>query len=254
VSDAKTADTPENDKHRIVQELKGAGLLWAAGITAGAAVLYGLILATLPAEWSDLGEFGDSFGALTALFNALAFAALVATVVLQSRELRDTRRQLTRQADAAAKQLVQSERLEHLKVRPLIKAEWLPMEGAGFTLQFRMRNVGLGAAIVDRIDLFVDGNLAGSRVNSDDEALEHQWAEVLAQSTIDSLGAVRMFPFRDLNRALAPGEPQAVFGVDFVSQEALARGVRQLNQKLKLVIHFRSIAGERFSTLDQFNF
>lgn len=49
------------------------------------------------AEW---GEFGDAFGVVTSLFTALAFAGLIATVVLQSVELRETRKQLAEQAKA----------------------------------------------------------------------------------------------------------------------------------------------------------
>ena len=77
----------------------------------------------------DGGQFGDAFGALTSLFNGLAFAGLIITVllqredlklqreelILQRRELSDTRevlidqrKQLAAQADAAQKQVFEA--------------------------------------------------------------------------------------------------------------------------------------------------
>lgn len=83
--------TANNDtlkpRQSILQELTAAGLFWIAGIALLLVVAYAF---ALPFLWSasieQRGQWGDSFGALTALLNALAFAAVVATVVLQSRE------------------------------------------------------------------------------------------------------------------------------------------------------------------------
>ncbi len=48
---------------------------------------------------SQLGTIGDAFGALNTLFSGLAFAGIIVSIVLQSRELKDTRRELKEQKD-----------------------------------------------------------------------------------------------------------------------------------------------------------
>jgi hypothetical protein len=48
-------------------------------------------------SWQNRSEIGESFGVLSALFNGLAFAGLIITIFIQSRELRLQRHQLTLQ-------------------------------------------------------------------------------------------------------------------------------------------------------------
>lgn len=45
-------------------------------------------------EWSKSGVFGDTFGAINSLFSGLAFAGLLYTIFLQSRELKLQREEL----------------------------------------------------------------------------------------------------------------------------------------------------------------
>lgn len=45
-------------------------------------------------DWKDSGVFGDTFGAINSLFTGLAFAGLLYTIVLQSRELKLQREEL----------------------------------------------------------------------------------------------------------------------------------------------------------------
>ena len=45
-------------------------------------------------NWSDRGTFGDLFGAVNALFSALAFAVLIYTIVLQREEIRQNREEI----------------------------------------------------------------------------------------------------------------------------------------------------------------
>lgn len=45
-------------------------------------------------SWSESGVFGDTFGALNSLFSSLAFAGLLYTILLQSRELKMQREEL----------------------------------------------------------------------------------------------------------------------------------------------------------------
>ncbi|MCP5059477.1 MAG: hypothetical protein GY937_22460 [bacterium] len=49
------------------------------------------------------GQFGDTFGALNALFSGLAFTGVVAAVLLQSQELREQRKELRRAREEAAR-------------------------------------------------------------------------------------------------------------------------------------------------------
>lgn len=44
--------------------------------------------------WSESGVFGDTFGAINSLFSGLAFAGLLYTILLQSRELKLQREEL----------------------------------------------------------------------------------------------------------------------------------------------------------------
>ncbi|MEC7119666.1 MAG: putative phage abortive infection protein, partial [Pseudomonadota bacterium] len=55
----------------------------------------------------ELGTFGDSFGALNTLFSGLAFAGIILTVILQSKELRETREELKGQRGEFEKQNLQ---------------------------------------------------------------------------------------------------------------------------------------------------
>lgn len=52
-----------------------------------------LIMAFL-SEWSDRGTFGDLFGAVNALFSALAFAVLIYTIILQREEIKQNRQEI----------------------------------------------------------------------------------------------------------------------------------------------------------------
>lgn len=47
----------------------------------------------------ELGTVGDSFGALNTLFSGLAFAGIIVSITLQSKELRNTRREMAEQKD-----------------------------------------------------------------------------------------------------------------------------------------------------------
>ncbi|HKK87366.1 MAG TPA: hypothetical protein VJ917_00865 [Saprospiraceae bacterium] len=54
-------------------------------------------------NWSERGTFGDMFGAVNALFSALAFAALIYTVVLQREEIKQNREEIRRNRKELAK-------------------------------------------------------------------------------------------------------------------------------------------------------
>lgn len=58
-------------------------------------ILYYIFLQNYLSELDKQGQFGDMFGALTALFSGLAFAGMITAVVLQTRELGLQREELS---------------------------------------------------------------------------------------------------------------------------------------------------------------
>lgn len=81
-----------------------------AGAIFVAWCVYGIAAYWSFGSWQDRGTFGDMFGALNALFAGLAFAGLIAAILLQRAELElqrldlvETRKELSRAADAQAK-------------------------------------------------------------------------------------------------------------------------------------------------------
>ena len=66
----------------------------AALLALVAWVIYLVFLPGFFPDWTTRGQFGDMFGALNALFSAIAFAALAYTMILQKAELRLQRLEL----------------------------------------------------------------------------------------------------------------------------------------------------------------
>ncbi|WP_298895116.1 hypothetical protein [uncultured Psychroserpens sp.] len=56
--------------------------------------LSAVLIIVFLSEWSDRGTFGDLFGAVNALFSALAFAVLIYTIVLQREEIKQNREEI----------------------------------------------------------------------------------------------------------------------------------------------------------------
>lgn len=56
---------------------------------------FGFFIHHLIPSWNDSGVFGDTFGAINSLFSGLAFAGLLYTIILQSRELKLQRDELS---------------------------------------------------------------------------------------------------------------------------------------------------------------
>ena len=81
------------------------GLALLAGTIVGAWFLYPAWLQVVFTVQEDttflarLGTFGDSFGALNTLFSGLAFSGIIVSIVLQSRELKETRKELQGQKE-----------------------------------------------------------------------------------------------------------------------------------------------------------
>lgn len=98
-------------------------------------LLYAWVVLTLDRpsllNTSEMGQFGDAFGVLTSLFNGLAFAGLIVTITLQSRELALQRQelvfqraQLASQADSFRQQNELSYFLELLRERRELIEGW----------------------------------------------------------------------------------------------------------------------------------
>ncbi|MCF8585040.1 hypothetical protein L2X83_12530, partial [Enterobacter asburiae] len=56
------------------------------------------------ADYSARGQFGDKFGAINALFAGFAFAGIILTIFLQSREIKQSKRMLEEQLKDSNKQ------------------------------------------------------------------------------------------------------------------------------------------------------
>ena len=220
------------------------------------AILYAIILPFAIDHSGPRGEFGDSFGALTALFNALSLAALITTVILQRTEMHDA-------ATAVTKQLDQQKQYENLRLLPVMKAEWFSLsheDGGGGIHQFllRIRNVGPGPAIVDDVQLpgsrdVFDTNLTVSR-----EQRQQLWERTInralqeAGQSNNGVKSIEIDQLDNSNRALGPGEPQRYLRVGFKVSipPDVAHGI--LQSRAVPVVHFSSLVGDRYDSETQF--
>lgn len=79
---------------------------------------------------TERGTFGDSFGAINALFSGFAFAGIIYTILLQRKELslqrielRETRKELRRSADAQEKsEKALIKQIENMKIAAKVSA------------------------------------------------------------------------------------------------------------------------------------
>ena len=69
---------------------------------------------------ANAGEFGDVYGSINALYSGLAFAALIATVVLQRRELHQNTAELKNSAEALARQVQLMSLSARLQALPML--------------------------------------------------------------------------------------------------------------------------------------
>jgi hypothetical protein len=244
-------------------DLRSAGLLTVGIIAVVAFLTYAIYIQLSPITYEKLGQIGDSFGALTSLFNALAFAALVATVVLQGRELRESRQELVKQAraqeawaKAAAEQIKLTQQLEAIRIRPFIKIEWHPYKDVKGMFELRMRNVGLGVAIVQSFEIWARGQVFGTLFRHEGETSRKAWEDSLklAAGKGGERIEITVLQFDDRNRALAPGEFQAVVYVDFHGENEVAWAAqREISLSHELIVHFCAADGKSFSTYDQYD-
>lgn len=247
-------------------ELRSAGLLVIGLIALIVVLLYTVGVLSLRGEdgkFEVLGQFGDSFGALTSLFNALAFAALIVTVVLQSRELRESRQELSKQAEAqkawaaaALRQIEVTERLERLKIRPLVSLVWNDEyleESSEYSLYLSARNDGLGAAIIDEVGAQSGLSEVLSYRHTDDTEVQDKWGAALHQAGVghDQYHRMDIPKLRDGNRAIAAGSSFNVVDIVFRSRREFDHAKRIIQFNFRPFVKYRSLDDESFDTRTQ---
>ena len=120
-------------------------------------------------DWQTRGQVGDSFGALNALFSGLAFAGLIATILLQSKELALQRKELVlqrREMVASREELANQARVQralYLATVAQVKVsaaqaevEAIRMESEGFAPGGRDRHVQMIRAVAERVAAIAD--------------------------------------------------------------------------------------------------
>lgn len=207
---------------------------------------------------SSWGLFGDFIGGFAGTAIALTtLIALAITLFLQARALEETRSAVAQQLAAANNQLTSFERNEALKLRPLLKAEWFPAHAENH-MEWRVRNIGLGPAIIDRIDIYVSGLLTGTHsMDPGPEWHNTWWTAIKAVINPQSVGESATFyktPMTYLKRGLGAGEYQAMVGFQINDPAQRSAALLMLNSEINVIIHFRSMAGESLSTWTQFEF
>lgn len=83
-----------------IRGFKSAAAIAAATVVGIWLLSWGLLGHFFAGRWEHAGTFGDSFGAVNALFSGLALAGLVYAILLQQQELTDTREELKGQREA----------------------------------------------------------------------------------------------------------------------------------------------------------
>lgn len=76
-----------------------------------------ILIMVFLSEWANRGAFGDLFGAVNALFSALAFAVLIYTIVLQREEIKQNREEIV----LNRKELEKSSKLQRKSQEVLIR-------------------------------------------------------------------------------------------------------------------------------------
>lgn len=257
--------TEPPNSSKVWDKLRDAGLISLAKWCGAAVVAYGalllIILIVQLVTPEAAGTFGDAFAVLTSFFNALAFAAVVATVVLQTQELEENREELKKQAvaqqawaNAATAQIELTKQLEAVRIRPVIKCEWEMDQMKASRIIFWIRNVGLGVAIVTKLEFEIAGatKVEVERHGSDQARQAWRSAVNWALGDNDIVKSQGLFQFDDLNRALAPSERQAFYSVG-VEQTERHNVFTTLKENFRPVIHFVSANGEKRTTENQFN-
>lgn len=110
-------EAPSVEQGAHSSQLRGFLLLCAA-VGALWAVCTFVVYVSLP-DWSTRGTFGDSFGAVNALFSGLAFAGVIHALNLQREELRAQRTESLESRKLSEAQLAEMRTARELVAQPL---------------------------------------------------------------------------------------------------------------------------------------
>lgn len=208
----------------------------------------------LSGQSADWGTFGDFVGGIAGTLIALAtLVALAFTLHLQADELAKTSAALDEQAKVTAQQLKLTREIELRRIRPLIKTEWSLFERGGLLLA--IKNVGLGAAVIDKVEVHANKTLAGE-ITTDGASNLFVWrsafSSILGQQTT-TVASIMVHSLVDAKRGIAVGEHQPLVQL-LVAPDVRVEAMIALNAGLEVLLYFRSLGGERFSTRAQFEF
>jgi len=255
-----------DEKVELLRELKHAGLLGVALWAIGIVTLFALVILALTREYEGVlpldleraGQFGDSFGVITSLFNALAFAAVAVTVVLQNKELRETRKELKKQAQAAVDQVKITLRLERLKIRPLITYAWEKKidevrSVQSWQVNLKIRNVGLGPAVIDGFQL-LSGQRSLFEVTHDNDpnsAKLQDAVKTLEGINLDGQMKASISRLTGITRIVAPNEALELVRLSFANKSDQKFIHTALTSAVRASVRFHSLDDEELDTYTQ---
>jgi preprotein translocase subunit SecG len=101
----------------------------AALAVVGLWIITPILLCLFLSQWTERGTFGDLFGSVNALFSGLALLGIIATILLQQKELSLSTRELRNSAKALQKQVELAADTARLQVLPgLIQTQKVRIE------------------------------------------------------------------------------------------------------------------------------
>lgn len=200
---------------------------------------------------------------ITGGISAVAAAAAVWFAARADRAQR-TAVMAQREATAAAREAAESaDRAQRIQIRPALRIALDEQCGANpngtpSILTLSVRNVGHGTAVIDRVKLFQFGNLSldYNETYGFEQKLSEQFEAAifvpLAGLPLSGAAAGLMLPpLRDSTRALEVGATRELFGLR-IGTPAASRIVARFHAGLTAHVVYRSLAGDEFSTDQQF--
>lgn len=114
---ATPTESSSDDEPREKSAMRPTLIVWFGAAIVIWAVSMGIAFCVN--DWPTSGQFGDSFGAVNALFSGLAFAGIIVALYLQMEELRLQRKELKETKDALHGQLLEMKVSRQLQSQPI---------------------------------------------------------------------------------------------------------------------------------------
>ncbi|WJH28436.1 hypothetical protein N6H13_25935 [Paenibacillus sp. CC-CFT742] len=141
---SESPDDKEKKKGFVVWKLRSILLAFFIVWVLSALVIYPFF-----GDWEDSGPFGDTFGAINALFSAFAFGGLVYTLFIQRYELSLQRKELEMQRKEVARNGDQLEEQKNIMVEQSFESTFFKLIELHYTIiQTLTSNFGAGRAAV----------------------------------------------------------------------------------------------------------